>query len=143
MRCQLCGFEFDETQMTCHASCAFNKYCQIICCPNCGHQTVDESKSRLVQAFRRIFKRSAPESSGSGSCRLSDLRPGQSATVTAVDISNANRLEQLITFGIAPGSRITLEQQRPTAVIWVGLTQLAVEQEVAECIRVTLPQRGQ
>jgi Fe2+ transport system protein FeoA len=139
MQCQLCGFEFDETQMVCHASCAFNKYCQIICCPNCGHQTVDESKSRLAQAFRWIFKRAAPESPGSNTCRLSDLRPGQSATVIDVEISNPNRLEQLITFGIAPGSRITLEQQQTTAVIWVGLTQLAVEREVAESIRVNVP----
>jgi Fe2+ transport system protein FeoA len=139
MRCQLCGFEFDETQMSCHASCAFNKYCTIICCPNCGHQTVDESKSRLAQAFRWIFRRSSQEDSAVSACRLSDLSPGQSATVTAIEISNPTRLEQLITFGIAPGCQVTLDQQQPTAVIWVGLTQLALEREVAESIRVNVP----
>jgi Fe2+ transport system protein FeoA len=93
----------------------------------------------MAQAFRRIFKRPTPQSSGNRACRLSDLRPGQSATVIDVEISNPNRLEQLITFGLAPGSQITLEQQRPTAVIWVGLTQLAVEREIADSIRVSVP----
>ena len=136
MRCQLCGFEFDETQMVCHASCAFNKYCTIICCPNCGHQTVDESKSKLAEAFRRILRQPPRQLSVGSTCRLSDLRPGQSATVTDIEIDNPARLEQLITFGLVAGSRIVLEQQQPTPVVGVGYTQLSVERAVADRILV-------
>jgi len=57
MQCQLCGYEFDERQLSCHAACAFNERCAIICCPNCGYQVVDESKSGLAAALRRALER--------------------------------------------------------------------------------------
>jgi len=57
MRCQLCGFEFDESGLACHASCALNEHCAIICCPNCGYQVIDESKSSLALALRRMLAR--------------------------------------------------------------------------------------
>lgn len=56
MQCQLCGFVFDETQMACHASCAFNKHCTILCCPNCGYQVVDVSKSGLAKRLRQAME---------------------------------------------------------------------------------------
>jgi len=57
MKCQLCGFEFDESQMACHAGCAFSKHCTIICCPNCGYQVVDVSKSSLAMKLRETMQR--------------------------------------------------------------------------------------
>jgi hypothetical protein len=54
MTCQLCGYTFDATQMSCHASCALHSYCKIVCCPNCGYQAVDESRSRLAHGARRL-----------------------------------------------------------------------------------------
>jgi ferrous iron transport protein A len=134
MRCQLCGYEFDETALACHASCALGKNCAIICCPNCGHQTVDESRSKLAQVFRRVLAR-APhqvDDHKAGVCRLSDLKPGQSATVVAVESHSPARLERLSVFGIMPGCQLTLEQQHPTFVLRVGFTELSLEREVAD-----------
>jgi Fe2+ transport system protein FeoA len=135
MRCQLCGFEFDERQLTCHASCAFNKYCTIICCPNCGHQTVDESKSVLAQAFRRIS--SQQNSQPSQARHLSDLRPGQSATVESIEECSPSRMEKLSVFGVAPGCQVTLVQRHPAFVVRVGFTELSFEREIAEQIRIS------
>ncbi len=142
MRCQLCSYEFDETAMTCHASCSLNKHCGVICCPNCGHQTVDESKSKLAQILRRKLqpgqrRRPAPHPSEAGPrdaalCRLSDLKPGQAATVITVESCSSARLEKLSVFGIVPGCQLTLEQRRPTFVARVGFTELSFEREVAD-----------
>jgi Fe2+ transport system protein FeoA len=136
MRCQLCGYEFDETAMSCHASCAMSKHCAVICCPNCGHQTVDESKSKLAQILRRAFKRTATPHKASvrnpAVCRLSDLLPGQSGTVVSIESCNPSRLERLSVFGIVPGCQLTLEQRHPTFVLRVGFTELSFEREVAD-----------
>ncbi len=139
MRCQLCGFEFDPTEMSCHASCALIQYCAVVCCPNCGHQTVDESKSKLAQGMRRVVerfvKRRVLDVQTPGipvTCRLSELWPGQSATVVSVESQNAARLERLSIFGLVPGCQLTLEQRQPAFVARVGFTELSFEREVAD-----------
>ncbi|MBM4424113.1 MAG: hypothetical protein FJ030_12090 [Chloroflexi bacterium] len=56
MICSLCGYEYDETNMACHAACPMSNGCAILCCPNCGYQVVDESKSGLAKLLRRLWK---------------------------------------------------------------------------------------
>ena len=58
MNCPLCGFEFDETALTCASACpmAAVQGCNLVCCPNCGYQMVDERKSGLAQLLRRALK---------------------------------------------------------------------------------------
>jgi Fe2+ transport system protein FeoA len=135
MRCPLCNYEFDESQMTCHTSCAFNKGCAVICCPNCGYQMVDESKTRFAGWLRRRFERKSPEQPAL--CRLSELRPGQSCTVVSVETDNATRQERLSTFGILPGAEITLRQHHPAYVLRVGFTELSIERDIADAIVVS------
>lgn len=133
MICQLCSYEFDESQVAGCSSCALNKHCAIICCPNCGYQSVDESQSKLTQALLRIFNRKQKNAVPSPTqCRrLSDLQPGQSATVYGIDSASASRQERLNVFGILPGSSITVEQRYPALVVSVGFTQLALEPDLA------------
>ncbi|MFQ6058327.1 MAG: hypothetical protein ACE5MB_05515 [Anaerolineae bacterium] len=57
MRCPLCGYEFDEQQMACRTNCPLNRDCNLICCPNCGYQTVDESRSKTAAWLRRVLKK--------------------------------------------------------------------------------------
>jgi len=59
--CPLCGVEFDELGLSCVGVCplAAIQGCQLVCCPNCGYQMVDERKSGLAQLLRRVLK--APE----------------------------------------------------------------------------------
>ena len=57
MKCQLCGYEFDKTNLACHASCPLAKGCAIICCPNCGYQVVDEERSGMVNTVRKLKER--------------------------------------------------------------------------------------
>ncbi len=60
MICPLCGFEYDETALDCHAACPMAQGCAIVCCPNCGYQSVDESKSGLAKLLRRLLKPAPP-----------------------------------------------------------------------------------
>jgi hypothetical protein len=67
--CPLCSYEFDEGALTCQAGCplASAQGCHLLCCPNCGYQMVDESKSGLVRLLRRVWKAAAvPPVAGEG-----------------------------------------------------------------------------
>jgi Fe2+ transport system protein FeoA len=144
MICQLCGFEFDEKGMTCHSSCAFNKYCAVICCPNCGFQTADESRSRLAMAAKRLLQRrptpttANPPPSDTICCALSLLQPGQTGKVVKINAANAARLERLQLFGLTPGAHVTVEQRSPEFILRVDYTTLTVEAMIAADIVVEL-----
>jgi Fe2+ transport system protein FeoA len=133
MRCPLCSFEFDEKQMSCHASCAFNEKCAIICCPNCGYQIVDTTRSKLAQALKQALVRKRNDSHGQSAIRpLSTLKAGQSGTILSVETSSTSRLERLNVLGVVSGARVTLEQKRPTFVLRVGFTELSLERDIAD-----------
>lgn len=57
MKCQLCGYEFDKENLACHVGCPLAQGCAIICCPKCGYQVVDEDRSAMVSALRRLKER--------------------------------------------------------------------------------------
>ena len=57
MHCPLCGCEFDETDHSCltHCPMASIQGCNLVCCPNCGYQMVDETKSGAAKLLRRLL----------------------------------------------------------------------------------------
>ena len=57
MNCPLCGCDFDETDRSCIRGCplAAVQGCHLICCPNCGYQMVDESRSWAAKLLRRLM----------------------------------------------------------------------------------------
>lgn len=132
--CPLCGYEFDETALSCHSSCAFNESCGIICCPNCGYQVADERKSRLAEALKRMMARR--QAITSPVRPLSTLQPGQSGKVVAIDSNNHTRVERLHVLGLIEDVQVTLEQKRPAYVLRVGFTELSLEREIADSILV-------
>ena len=67
-------------------------------------------------------------------CRLVDLAPGQRGRVVLVAPRHRERLEQLADLGITPGTILTLRQHKPSLVLEVDRTLLAVEEEVAQGI---------
>lgn len=68
--------------------------------------------------------------------RLLDLAPGQRGRVVLVAPQHRERLEQLTDLGVTPGAVITLRQRRPSLVVEVDRTLLALEDEIAEGIYV-------
>jgi hypothetical protein len=53
MKCALCGHEFTPDDVRCSPACPLSGGCPVVCCPQCGYQTVDESRSALVRLARK------------------------------------------------------------------------------------------
>ncbi len=144
MECPLCGYEFDESAMQCHASCPMNAGCAMLCCPQCGYQMVDETKTRAAGWLRRLLsgrqKASAPQAESAvrpvaaapGVRRVSDLKPGQSGEVVAIETRQASRLDRLSALGVVPGSAVVLLQRAPAYILRVGETELTVDEQIAQ-----------
>ena len=73
---------------------------------------------------------------GSIICRLSELRAGQTGTVVYVETDEHQRLDRLMAFGLLPGREVRVHQVRPTLVLFIGETQLALDTDIAECVHV-------
>jgi hypothetical protein len=53
MKCALCGHEFTPDEARCSPACPLAGGCPVVCCPRCGYQTLDESRSVLVRLARK------------------------------------------------------------------------------------------
>jgi DtxR family Mn-dependent transcriptional regulator len=76
---------------------------------------------------------------------LSMLQPGESGEIAFLTPRFHRRLDRLSSFGILPGSRLSLHQKTPTYVVRVGETELALEADIASEIylrSVRAPQPG-
>jgi len=67
---------------------------------------------------------------------LADLRAGESAQIDCVECEHAARCERLNAYGLIEGQMITLMQRSPAYVIRVEETELALDEEIARCVRV-------
>lgn len=144
MRCRLCGHVFEASGLACHASCPLGSRCSLICCPNCGYQVVDESKSGLVKALRRLWpgagdpqtEAAAPPGDAVPLTHVAPMTP-----VEVVDLAEmpASRASRLTAFGLAPGTVVSLVQRTPTPVVRIGETELALSEEICGQIHVRPP----
>ncbi len=79
MICPLCGTEFDEKDHGCEATCpiASVQGCHLVCCPHCGYQMVDESRSALARGLRRLLGGGSPKPARGD--RAPESKPGSGA----------------------------------------------------------------
>ena len=141
MNCPLCGYEFDPVALDCRETgCPIAQLqgCSIICCPNCGYQMPDKRDSVLAGLLERVqarfARRGAVEATPPGRLSVRDLKPGQSAVVAELAFSDADRLDQLCAFGLAPGCTVQLDQTEPVVILRIGGTTLSLDSEIARGI---------
>jgi DtxR family Mn-dependent transcriptional regulator len=67
-------------------------------------------------------------------CRLTDLTPGERGRVVLMAPRHRDRLDQLADLGVTPGAVLTLRQRKPSLVVEVDRTILALEDEIADGI---------
>jgi DtxR family Mn-dependent transcriptional regulator len=67
---------------------------------------------------------------------LSRLAPGQAGRIVHIVTREAGLLVRLAALGLVPGASVVLAQRRPTAVVRVGETTLAIETSLADEIYV-------
>lgn len=67
-------------------------------------------------------------------CRLIDLSAGERGRVVLIAPRHRDRLDQLTDLGVIPGAVLSLRQRKPSLVVEVDRTLLALEDEIAEGI---------
>lgn len=63
--------------------------------------------------------------------RLSELAPGQPARITLIAHTAQKRMDRLGSFGLVPGTKVTLRQRHPAMVIEMEGSSLALDSEIA------------
>jgi len=136
MKCPLCGFRYDRSDERCHVGRPLSANCSIICCPNCGYQTVDESRGFVGRLSGWMRRRSRHRHAAAGAIPISRAEPGEEFEVVEIRPGRARRLERLSALGIVPTAVIRLRQRHPEPVLEVGLTQVAIDADIAQQIYV-------
>ena len=134
-RCPLCGGAIVPTSHC--VVCPLAGACRVQCCPRCGYQTVDESRSVAARLVRRLLGgfASRPPAVGADSAphlrrSLADLLPGDEAEVSALGDMPESRLLRLTALGLLPGDRVRLVQRQPVPVIRIDETEIALGSEI-------------
>ena len=132
--CPLCGFEFERVDTLCVHGCPMATHCNLIRCPSCAYEFPE--KPRALSWFGRLLRREvSPVEECEGFRVVSDLRPGETSEVVSLG-TQASRRNTLSAFGLVPGSKVTVVQQRPACVVRIGETELALDREIAREILV-------
>lgn len=61
---------------------------------------------------------------------LADLTPGEKAKIVFITPDSHSRLDRLSAMGVVPGSVVKLHQKKPSYVIQLGETMIAVDREI-------------
>jgi DtxR family Mn-dependent transcriptional regulator len=61
---------------------------------------------------------------------LADLMPGEQAKIVFITPGSHSRLDRLSAMGVVPGSIVKLHQKRPSYVIQLGETMVAVDKDI-------------
>ena len=73
---------------------------------------------------------------GCDSVRLTELPEGRTAVVTCLERSSTAASRKLAAMGLLPGAEVRTVQRRPAWIVEVGHAEFALDQEMAERIRV-------
>ena len=139
--CPLCGYEFRDSDTGCHAGCPMSKHCNLIKCPNCQYEF--PAHPETLGWLRRFFRREPRPVCRQKMLTLGDLQEGESVELVCLNSEHASRRNSLAVYGLVPGCRLTLLQKRPSFVIRVGETELALEDSIAReiCVKRVTEQR--
>jgi Fe2+ transport system protein FeoA len=136
LTCPLCAFEFKRVDTICRHGCPLSSICNLVRCPSCAYEFPETPPQRSW--FARLVR---PNDDGrpEASCEtvsVEKLAAGETAHVVCVAGQPDDRRNTLAVFGVTPGSEITLIQHRPSCVLRVGETELALDTDIAQRILV-------
>lgn len=119
-----------------------NSGCYLVCCPNCGYQTVDPGRSKLVRLLRFFSKirlqSSTTQKSQSRLC-LADVPPGCKAEVVGFTAEfPPDRKESLQAYGLVLNYPLQVLQHKPVTILRVDQIELALESDLAKGILVEM-----
>jgi Fe2+ transport system protein FeoA len=129
LTCPLCGFVFEKQETPCQHGCPLGRFCQLVCCPNCRYEFTPQ-RQPFAWLQRWFHRRRAGRAVG-GVCGLPDLNEGETTELVGIISPHPQRRTRLAVFGLVPGSQLTLQQKRPSYIVRVGETELAIDAEIA------------
>lgn len=139
--CPLCSHSFTPSGLACHSHCPLGSRCNVICCPQCGYQLIDETRSHTAGWLRRLLSSGKAPAAATvrpaainGALPLTHIPVGMAVKVCALESVGADQLSRFTAFGLTPGTRIELVQRHPAPVLRIGETELAVSREIVEHI---------
>lgn len=141
--CPLCQVAFPPSCESCPPSCPMAKGCSVLSCPSCGYRF--PKPTGLSAWLARFFaERRARATEISGPHSLATAPRGASVRVARLEAGgdDRDRLSKLAAFGIVEGSEVKVRQRRPALIVEVGETTLALDDEVARAVLVTLLDRA-
>jgi len=62
---------------------------------------------------------------------MTELRPGQSGEIAYLSTVDPKKMQKLMTMGVLPGNRLTLNRTYPSFIFRVGNSEFAVDQDLA------------
>jgi len=98
--------------------------------PHCPHGK-PIPKGRCCEVFRREVSPLV--------VRLMDLGVGESARIVFMTPQSRGSLDRVATLGLIPGAEVRLRRKRPSVVLEVGQTTVALDREIAAEIYVRRP----
>jgi Fe2+ transport system protein FeoA len=116
----------------------------MICCPNCGYEMVDATRSRLVGWLNKLWPQGAARTQGKREPHavhrplvLSQAPLRINLRIESVEGLAPQIQARLSVLGLLPGAEVQLLQRRPAPVVRVGETELAIGLELLENVRVS------
>jgi Fe2+ transport system protein FeoA len=114
----------------------------MICCPNCGYQMVDATRSRLVGWLRKLWPQAEQANSSAASTRQAVLPLSRAPMRVDLVVQSMEGLAphlqaRFSVLGLLPGAHVQLLQRRPAPIVRVGETELAIGLELLEQVRVS------
>jgi Fe2+ transport system protein FeoA len=146
--CPLCGHGFDPAAHLACQTCPLHAGCHLVCCPACGHTTVDQGQSRIVRWISAFLDRMSapelderlasqpPEGARAWACALADVPLNRRVQILDLSALSTAQREQLHGYGLLPGGVLRVTQHAPVTVVQIAHTELAIETEVARAVRV-------
>lgn len=143
MECPLCGTLYNSSARVACSSCPIGSDCTMVCCPNCGHTTIDPSQSKLANWFSGVLAAPAERDAR----RLLELTMVETADLSQVEVGAIARIldlkglpdsrrRHLNAYGVAPGVDVKVRQQSPATIFQIEDTELALENQLAAKIKV-------
>ena len=144
--CPLCGHGFDPSAHLACQTCPLHTGCHLVCCPACGHTTVDQGQSRIVRWITSFFEHMSTQDTQAvpqdtervraSQYALADLPRSRQGRVIDVSALPAGQREQLQGYGILPGCTLRVTQHAPVTIVLIEQTELAIETDVAQAIQI-------
>jgi Fe2+ transport system protein FeoA len=115
----------------------------MICCPNCGYEMVDATRSRLAGWLRKLWPQAAPARAAVVLATAKPLVLSQAPMRVNLAVQSLADLPphiqaRLSVLGLLPGAEVQLLQRRPAPVVRVGETELAIGLELLDQVRVVV-----